>query len=554
MNSLTEPRPTLLVYKYDMPGEIDVTQTELWDYSLMGRHLDRVPAERVEGSDAQRRPLPGQGVRQAALHPARPAPAERRVLRDRPEREQDDAPHRGDRGRRVVGAAPREVREARRRPALVVGAERLGPLLPLHERRQAGEPRRYRDPSAPQPSRRSTRSTSGSRRSDGRRARIPTTTTLYRIDLDGKNLALLDPGDADHASSLSEDHRYVVDVRSRTDLETAATLRDDDGKPLLDLEKADVARLKAIGWAMPELFTVKAAGRRHRSVGQHVAARRLRSQEEVSDHHLRLSRTADGVGDHHLRRDRDERTARAARIHRRVVRGARRLARPLERLPELRLRQPARLRPRGQEDRHRGARGQVPVDRPRPGRHLRPLGRRIHARRRPSCSRPTTRSSRSVGRSRATTTTTSTTRTGRSSTTASERSRRRRARTRRTPRTTASRRPSPTRPQFIGGNDGPTRFQIKVPTNAELAANLKGNLMLVHGDMDDNVHYAGTYRLMNALMRANKRYDFLLVLGQAPRVRRPDALRDPTDVRVLRGAPARRSLRRVGTADLLDHG
>ena len=38
--------------------------------------------------------------------------------------------------------------------------------------------------------------------------------------------------------------------------------------------------------------------------------------------------------------------------------------------------------------------------------------------------------------------------------------------------------------------------------------------MLVHGDMDDNVHPVGTIRLINALMRANKRFDFMLVPGK----------------------------------------
>ena len=61
---------------------------------------------------------------------------------------------------------------------------------------------------------------------------------------------------------------------------------------------------------------------------------------------------------------------------------------------------------------------------------------------------------------------------------------------------------------------GEMKFEIKVPTNAELAANLKGKLLLVHGDMDNNVHPAGTIRLMNALIRAGKRFDFMLMPGQ----------------------------------------
>jgi dipeptidyl aminopeptidase/acylaminoacyl peptidase len=62
--------------------------------------------------------------------------------------------------------------------------------------------------------------------------------------------------------------------------------------------------------------------------------------------------------------------------------------------------------------------------------------------------------------------------------------------------------------------DDDTKFVIHVPTNAELAANLKGNLFLIHGDMDNNVHPAGTIRLMDALIKANKRFDFMLVPGQ----------------------------------------
>jgi dipeptidyl aminopeptidase/acylaminoacyl peptidase len=59
------------------------------------------------------------------------------------------------------------------------------------------------------------------------------------------------------------------------------------------------------------------------------------------------------------------------------------------------------------------------------------------------------------------------------------------------------------------------RFEIKVPTNAELAANLKGKLLLVHGDMDNNVHPGNTIRLVNALIKANKRFDMMILPGKA---------------------------------------
>ena len=57
-------------------------------------------------------------------------------------------------------------------------------------------------------------------------------------------------------------------------------------------------------------------------------------------------------------------------------------------------------------------------------------------------------------------------------------------------------------------------FQIHVPTNAELAANLKGHLLLVHGEVDNNVHPANTMRLVDALIKANKRFDMLILPGQ----------------------------------------
>jgi dipeptidyl aminopeptidase/acylaminoacyl peptidase len=60
-----------------------------------------------------------------------------------------------------------------------------------------------------------------------------------------------------------------------------------------------------------------------------------------------------------------------------------------------------------------------------------------------------------------------------------------------------------------------TKFEIHIPTNAEIAQNLKGRLLLVHGDMDNNVHPAGTIRLMDALIKANKRFDFMLMPGKA---------------------------------------
>jgi len=47
--------------------------------------------------------------------------------------------------------------------------------------------------------------------------------------------------------------------------------------------------------------------------------------------------------------------------------------------------------------------------------------------------------------------------------------------------------------------------------NASLAENLQGKLLLVCGDMDDNVHPALTFQMADALVRANKDFDLLVL-------------------------------------------
>ncbi len=59
-----------------------------------------------------------------------------------------------------------------------------------------------------------------------------------------------------------------------------------------------------------------------------------------------------------------------------------------------------------------------------------------------------------------------------------------------------------------------TSFQYSIDKNQTLAKNLKGHLMLSTGDIDNNVHPANTIRLMNALIKANKRFDLVMLPGQ----------------------------------------
>lgn len=81
---------------------------------------------------------------------------------------------------------------------------------------------------------------------------------LYRVGFDGKQLQLLTPEDADHAVSLAPSGRYFVDSYSRPDVPPVTVVRDAAGKLLLTVEKADISRLLAAGWTPPVPFTVKA--------------------------------------------------------------------------------------------------------------------------------------------------------------------------------------------------------------------------------------------------------------------------------------------------------
>ena len=75
---------------------------------------------------------------------------------------------------------------------------------------------------------------------------------LYRIGLDGKNPVSLTPGDGTHAVQISPDGKYVIDASSQPDAAPETTLRDGrTGSLIMPLEKADISRLVATGWKPP---------------------------------------------------------------------------------------------------------------------------------------------------------------------------------------------------------------------------------------------------------------------------------------------------------------
>ena len=83
---------------------------------------------------------------------------------------------------------------------------------------------------------------------------------LYRIGMDGKGLALLTPEDGDHDVSLSPSGDFFVDSYSKPDVPSVSVLRDASGKLMATLEKMDISKLLAAGWKAPMPITVKDRG------------------------------------------------------------------------------------------------------------------------------------------------------------------------------------------------------------------------------------------------------------------------------------------------------
>ena len=139
---------------------------------------------------------------------------------------------------------------------------------------------------------------------------------MYRVNLDGTGLALLDPGDANHTGTLSPSKRFVVDNFSRPDLTPKAV----GARPA----RRRSARARGDGSHAAEGIGLEGAGDvcgesggwRHGHLRQHVEAVRLRSKKEVPDHRERVSRPTDGERSNLVLGERSTATARATRLHR----------------------------------------------------------------------------------------------------------------------------------------------------------------------------------------------------------------------------------------------
>ena len=82
---------------------------------------------------------------------------------------------------------------------------------------------------------------------------------LYQVNFNGKNLKMLTPEAGHHSINLSPNGKYFIDSYSQADVPPVHEVRDIKGKLISTLEKTNVSRLSATGWKPPTPFTVKSA-------------------------------------------------------------------------------------------------------------------------------------------------------------------------------------------------------------------------------------------------------------------------------------------------------
>lgn len=530
VNSLTMPRPSLLTYKYAMPGEPEVPQQELFAFDGEKKELAKLKVDKWK--DQRIFDIHFQDDKTDTL---------RLVRRDRLQRSLELLDI--DLGTQAIKVLLTEsVENAFLETQAVRYVKAGGDFLWWSERTGWGHYYLYANDGKLKNA-----VTSGPYRAnnlvavDSDKGRLwfnshgreegenPYYRHLYRVNLDGKDMTLLDGGDADQASTLSTSREFVVTVSSRVDMAPVASLRDDENNLLMELERTDLSRLEMTGWKMPKTFKVKGAdgvtdiygnmwlpfdfdakrkypivayvypGPQTESVSTSFSAtsglQRLAQLGFVviqignRGGHPARSNAYHSYGYYNLRdyglADKKAGIEQLAAQHRFVdinrvgiyghsgggfMTAAALLLPPFNEFFKVGVSSAGNhdnnVYNQNWSEQHHGLR-EVPIT---------PPGQ-----------------------------------TGAGS---------------------GGRRAGGTRPEddiFFVEDWGPqatgqtagaststgTRFDIKVPTNAELAANLKGKLLLVHGDMDNNVHPVGTIRLVNALIRANKRFELIMLPGQA---------------------------------------
>jgi dipeptidyl aminopeptidase/acylaminoacyl peptidase len=515
VNSLTMPRPSLMTYKYSMPGEAEVAQQESWIFEPETKTISKM--EIGKWKDQRAMDMHFQDASSDVI---------RFVRRDRLQRNMEVCDY-DVKTKKTTVLVSESVENAFLESQQIRYLKPGGDFIWWSERTGWGHFYLYSNDgklknaitSGPyrastlvdvEPEKGRMWFSSNGREEDEN----PYYKHLYRVNLDGKDLTLLDKGDADHSSTLTTSKNFAVDLHSRTDMAPVAVLRDNEGKTILELEKTDLSRLMQTGWKMPQTFQVKAAD----GVTDIYGNMWLPFDFDKTKKYPIIANVYPGPQTESVT------TAFSATA------GNQRLAQLGFIVIQIGNRggNPARsnayhsygyynLRDYGLSDKKAGIEqlaAQNPwIDIDRVGIYGHSGGGFMTA---AALMLPPYNDFFKVGVSSAG---------NHDNNVYNQNWSEQHHGLKEVPVTTTTK-AADAKPEdsFLGWDDPQfdsgygttgTRFDIKVPTNAELAANLKGHLFLVHGDMDNNVHHAGTVRLMDALIKANKRFDFMSMPGQA---------------------------------------
>ena len=272
INAIAEPRPTLETYRYDMPGEENVTHTEIWVAELESRSVTELETERFKDQSvsilrARQFPRPDaeEPIPSLWLSDSAEELYFGRISRDLKRYDVVVADLASGESNVLIEERFNTYIETQQLELLDSGE-----MIWWSERDGWGHYYLYGPDGSLK--NRITEGTFSSRRiqgidevgralyftANGREQGDPYYGHLYRVGLDGASLTLLNPEEADHTVSISESNRYFVDNTSRVNTTPTAVLRNSRGDTILDLEQADLSLLLAAGFQFPEPFQVKA--------------------------------------------------------------------------------------------------------------------------------------------------------------------------------------------------------------------------------------------------------------------------------------------------------
>ena len=336
---------------------------------------------------------------------------------------------------------------------------------------------------------------------------------LYRVNADGSGFTLIDAGDFNHAPSISPTRKYIVDNFSRVNAPTRSVVRDATGAIVVELESTDVAALKELGWRAPEPFVVKAADGVIEIYGNMWKPFDFDSTKKYPIiAHVYPGPQTEQVNTTFNPGGVQQQLAQLGFI---VIQIGNRGGSPL-RSNAYQNFSYYNLRDYALADKKAGieqlAARHSFIDINRVGIYGHSGGGFLTA---AALMLPPYNDFFKVGVSSAGNHDNNIYNQNWSEQYHGLRAVNAAADSARNRRTVGGRGPATSTSADTGYADDSLRYTIKVPTNVELAPNLKGKLLLVHGDMDNNVHPGNTIRLVNALIKANKRFDFMLLPGKA---------------------------------------